>query len=124
MMGIIGQDIYLVVVADCWPRVRTLWTGSVLLSIIISVCIALSAEFGSTDAGNPARARTAIDMIYSGSIRNLLQCHDLGRTIVPPELLPFFLQSKGLAFAMFCKSVVGVVLSEVTPMALENVSRR
>ncbi|KAI9154880.1 High-affinity glucose transporter [Paramyrothecium foliicola] len=123
MMGIIGQIIYLVFVADRWPRVTTLWTGSVVLSVMISICMALSAQFGDADAGNPAGARGAIAMIFLYSACYAIFFNAM-IWVVPSELFPFFLRSKGLAFAVFTKSVVGIVLSQVTPIALANVSWR
>ncbi|KAF7557625.1 hypothetical protein G7Z17_g588 [Cylindrodendrum hubeiense] len=123
MMGIIGQIFYLVVVADRWPRVRTLWTGSVVLSVMISICMALSAQFGSADSGNPAGARGAIAMIFLYSASYAIFFNAM-IWVVPSELFPFFLRSKGLAFAVFCKATVGIVLSQITPIALENVGWR
>ena len=41
---------------------------------------------------------------------------------VPSELFPFFLRSKGLGFAVFCRAVCGIVLAQITPSALEAVS--
>ena len=38
MMGIIGQIIYLTVVADRWPRKVTLWAGSIVLATAIAIC--------------------------------------------------------------------------------------
>ncbi|KPM35791.1 hypothetical protein AK830_g10780 [Neonectria ditissima] len=123
MMGIIGQIIYLVVVADRWPRARTLWTGSVVLSVMISICMALSAEFGSAEDGNPAGARGAIAMIFLYSASYAIFFNAM-IWVVPSELFPFFLRSKDLAFAVFCKATVGIVLSQITPVALANVSWR
>lgn len=42
----------------------------------------------------------------------------------PRWLVPFFLRSKGLGAAVFVQSVVAIVLSQVTPPALANVSWR
>lgn len=123
MMGIIGQIFYLVVVADRWPRARTLWTGSIVLSVMISTCMALSAEFGSAEDGNPAGARGAIAMIFLYSASYAIFFNAM-IWVVPAELFPFFLRSKGLAFAVFCKATVGIVLSQITPIALANVSWR
>lgn len=123
MMGIIGQIIYLTVVADRWPRVTTLWTGSVTLSVMISICMALSAEFGSADSGNPAGARGAIAMIFLYSACYAIFFNAM-IWVVPSELFPFFLRSKGLAFAVFSKSVIAIVLSQITPVAIAEVSWR
>lgn len=121
MMGIIGQVIYLVVVADKWPRVRTLWSGSLVLSIMIAICMALSAQFG--DGSNEAGARAAIAFIFLYSMSYAIFFNAM-IWVVPSELFPFFLRSKGLAFAVFSKAVVAIVLSQITPVALANVSWR
>ncbi|KAF4983464.1 hypothetical protein FZEAL_1193 [Fusarium zealandicum] len=123
MMGVIGQVIYLVVVADKWPRVRTLWIGSIVLSCMIALCMALSAEFGSKSAGNEAGARAAIACIFIYSMCYAIFFNAMV-WVVPSELFPFFLRTKGLAFAVACKSVVAIVLSQITPIALEQVSWR
>ncbi|VUC31216.1 unnamed protein product [Clonostachys rosea] len=123
MMGIIGQIIYLTVVADRWPRVRTLWIGSVLLSVMIAVCMALSAQYGSADSQNENGARGAIAMIFLYSALYAVFFNAMV-WVVPSELFPFFLRSKGLAFAVFTKSVIAIALSQITPIAIKNVSWR
>ncbi|CAH0032611.1 unnamed protein product [Clonostachys rhizophaga] len=123
MMGIIGQIIYLTVVADRWPRVRTLWIGSVLLSVMIAVCMALSAQYGSKDSQNENGARGAIAMIFLYSALYAVFFNAMV-WVVPSELFPFFLRSKGLAFAVFTKSVIAIALSQITPIAIKNVSWR
>jgi hypothetical protein len=44
--------------------------------------------------------------------------------VVPSELFPFFLRTKGLSFAVFIKAIVAIVLSQITPVAIANVSWR
>lgn len=123
MMGILGQVIYLVVVADRWPRTRTLWGGSLVLSAMIAICMALSAQFGDTENPNAAGARGAIASIFIYSLCYAIFFNAM-IWVVPSELFPFFLRSKGLAFAVACKSVVAIALSQVTPVAIANVSWR
>lgn len=123
MMGIIGQVIYLVVVADKWPRTRTLWTGSLVLSCMIAICMALSAHFGSVDNDNQAGARAAIASIFIYSMCYAIFFNAI-IWVVPSELFPFFLRTKGLAFAIAVKSVVAIVLSQVTPLAIASVRWR
>jgi sugar porter (SP) family MFS transporter len=123
MMGIIGQLIYLFVVADKWPRTRTLWTGSVVLSVAISICMALSAQFGSSGNKNEAGARAAIAFIFIYSMCYAVFFNAM-IWVVPSELFPFFLRSKGLAFAVASKSVVAIALSQITPLAIASVSWR
>jgi len=122
MMGIIGQIFYLCVVADRWPRSRTLWTGSLVLSAMIAVCMALSSQYGKVGS-NQAGARAAIGFIFIYSACYAVFFNAM-IWVVPSELFPMFLRSKGLAFAVFCKAVVAIVLSQITPLALAAVSWR
>jgi len=121
MMGIFGQIFYLVVVADKWPRTRTLWTGSLALSTMIAICMALSATFGAGGNQDGARAAIAFIFIYSFCYAVFFNAMIW---VVPSELFPFFLRTKGLAFAVFAKAVVAIVLSQITPIAIANVSWR
>ncbi|KAF5987588.1 putative transporter [Fusarium bulbicola] len=44
--------------------------------------------------------------------------------VVPSELFPKFFRSKGMAFSLPSKSVVAIALSQITPLALAEVSWR
>ncbi|KAK1676213.1 general substrate transporter [Colletotrichum godetiae] len=123
MMGILGQVIYLFVVADRWPRTRTLWSGSLVLSAMIALCMALSAVYGNKDNDNAAGARAAIGAIFLYSMCYAIFFNAM-IWVVPSELFPFFLRTKGLAFAVAAKSVTAIVLSQVTPLAIASVSWR
>lgn len=123
MMGFIGQIIYLFVVADKWPRARTLWTGSVVLAVMISICMALSAVYGSKSNDNLAGAQGAIAFIFLYSACYAVFFNGMV-WVVSSELFPFFLRSKGLAIAVFIKAVVAIVLSQITPLAVASVSWR
>lgn len=123
MMGVIGQIFYLVVVADKWPRTRTLWSGSVVLSMMLAICMALSSQYGSRSNDNQAGARAAIAFIFLYSMSYAIFFNAM-IWVVPSELFPFFLRSKGLAFAVFTKAIVAIVLSQITPIALAEVSWR
>lgn len=123
MMGILGQVIYLLVVADKWPRTRTLWSGSLVLSVMIAICMALSAQFGTGGSSNQAGARGAIASIFIYSMCYAIFFNAM-IWVVPSELFPFFLRTKGLAFAVAVKSVTAIVLSQITPVAIANVSWR
>ncbi|KAJ0316420.1 hypothetical protein Brms1b_005450 [Colletotrichum noveboracense] len=123
MMGIIGQVIYLAVVADRWPRTRTLWSGSLVLSAMIALCMALSAVYGNKDNDNAAGARAAIAAIFVYSMCYAVFFNAM-IWVVPSELFPFFLRTKGLAFAVATKSVTAIVLSQITPLAIASVSWR
>lgn len=123
MMGIIGQVIYLFVVADKWPRTRTLWSGSLVLSVMIALIMALSAVFGSRTNQNQDGARAAIAFIFIYSMCYAIFFNAM-IWVVPSELFPFFLRTKGVAFAVASKSIVAIVLSQITPLAIANVSWR
>lgn len=123
MMGVIGQIIYLVVVADKWPRTRTLWSGSIVLSTMIAICMALSAQYGSKTNKNAAGAQAAIAFIFLYSMGYAIFFNAM-IWVVPSELFPFFLRSKGLAFAVFIKAIAAIVLSQITPIAIAQVSWR
>lgn len=122
IMGVVGQVIYLVAVADKWPRTRTLWVGSIFLCVMISICMALSAQFpaGTTSIAGP-RAAIAFIFIYSCGYAVFFNAMVW---VVPSELFPFFLRTKGLGLAVFSKSVVAIVLAQITPVAIQNVGWR
>ena len=123
MMGVIGQIIYLTIVVDKWPRTRTLWNGSLVLAIMLSICMALSSQFGSKGNTNDTGARAAIAFIFLYSMSYAIFFNAM-IWVVPSELFPFFLRSKGLAFAVFVKAIVAIVLSQITPIAIASVSWR
>ncbi|KAK6836027.1 transporter (major facilitator superfamily) [Apiospora arundinis] len=123
LMGVIGQAFYLVVVADRWPRARTLSTGSVVLAALIAVCMALSAVYGQENNTNLDGARGAIAFIFIYSAAYAVFFNGTV-WVVCSELFPFFLRSRGIAISVFMQSVVAIVLSQITPIALAQVSWR
>ncbi|KAF5607635.1 high-affinity glucose transporter [Fusarium pseudoanthophilum] len=116
-MGLIGTIIYLGIVADRWPRARTLWTGSLALSVSIAICMALSATHGQAGESNMTGARASIAFIFIYSATFAIFFNAM-IWVVPSELIPTFFRSKGMAFAVSSKSVVAIVLSQITPLAL------
>ncbi|KAJ5757231.1 hexose carrier protein [Penicillium nucicola] len=123
IMGVLGQVIYLFFAADKWPRTRTLWVGSGFLSVMIAICMALSALYGDASTGNISGARAAIAMIFLYSCGYAV-FFNATIWVVPSEILPFSLRAIGMALAVFCKSVSAIVLSQITPTALQNVGWR
>lgn len=97
MMGIFGQIFYITVVADKWPRTRTLWTGSLTLCTAISICMALSATYGAGGTANQAGARAAIAFIFIYSFIYAVFFNAM-IWVVPSELFPFFLRTKGTRY--------------------------
>lgn len=123
IMGVLGQVIYLFIAADRWPRTRTLWVGSIFLSIMVAICMALSASYGSTSSTNIGGARAAIAMIFLYSCGYAV-FFNATIWVVPSELFPFFLRSTGMGLAVFTKAVAAIILSQITPTALQNVGWR
>ena len=123
IMGVLGQVIYLFCAADKWPRTRTLWVGSIFLSAMIAICMALSAVYGDEDNSNVNGARAAIAMIFLYSCGYAV-FFNATIWVVPSELFPFFLRSTGMGLGVFSKSVAAIVLSQITPTAMENVGWR
>ncbi|XDG08390.1 hypothetical protein ABKA04_008005 [Annulohypoxylon sp. FPYF3050] len=123
MMGVIGQVIYLAFVADKWPRARTMWTGSLVLCVMIAICMALSAVYGEQSSGNLSGSRGAIAFIFLYSMAYAIFFNAIV-WVLSAELFPFFLRSKGVAVAVFVKAVVAIVLSQITPLAIAAVSWR
>jgi hypothetical protein len=123
IMGVLGQVIYLFCAADKWPRTRTLWVGSIFLSAMISICMALSAVYGDENNSNVNGSRAAIAMIFLYSCAYAV-FFNATIWVVPSELFPFFLRSTGMGLAVFSKSVAAIVLSQITPTAMENVGWR
>ncbi|GLI73614.1 hypothetical protein PoHVEF18_001834 [Penicillium ochrochloron] len=122
IMGVIGQLIYLFIAADRWPRVRTLWVGSIFLSAMVAICMALSAIYGSgTTNVNGARGAIAMIFIYSAGYAVFFNAMVW---VIPSELFPFILRSAGMGLCVFTKSVAAIILSQITPVALENVGWR
>ncbi|KAG9501922.1 hypothetical protein J7337_007626 [Fusarium musae] len=122
-MGVIGTIIYLGIAADRGPRARTLWTGSLGLSVSIAICVALSATYGQAGESNMAGSRASIAFIFIYSATFAI-FFDAVIWVVPSELFPTFLRSNGIAFAVSSKSVVAIVLSQITPLALAEVTLR
>jgi hypothetical protein len=89
---------------------------------MLGICMALSAEFGQGST-NIAGARATIAFIFLYSMTYAI-FFNAASWVVASELFPFFLRSKGLGAAVFVQSVVAIVLSQVTPPALANVSWR
>ena len=89
---------------------------------MISIIIALSAEFpaGTKDPSGP-RAAIAFIFIYSFGYALFFNAMVW---VVPVELFPFFLCSKALGLAVFCKAVVAIVLAQITPVPIQEVHWR
>ncbi|KAI8714922.1 PA14 domain-containing protein [Fusarium sp. LHS14.1] len=118
-MGVIGQVISLTLIADKWKRTTTLWMGCLVLAINLAICMALSAEF--SDGSNLAASRATIAFIFLYSC-----CYGIFFNstvwVVASEILPVFLRSKALGLAAFYQRVASIVVSQITPIAMNNIS--
>jgi dipeptide/tripeptide permease len=90
---------------------------------MIAICMALSSVYGSENNSNLSGARAAIAMIFIYSCGYAV-FFNATIWVVPSELFPFFLRSTGMGLAVFSKSVAAIVLSQITPTAMENVGWR
>ncbi|KAF5640214.1 high-affinity glucose transporter [Fusarium sp. NRRL 25303] len=125
IIGITGRQSLLVsgIYGFMGPRAPTLWTGSLALSMSISICMALSATYSQARETNMAGARASIAFIFIYSATFAIFFNTM-IWVVPSELFPTFLRSKGMAFAVSSKSIVAIILSQITPLALKEVSWR
>lgn len=85
--------------------------------------MALSASYGHQGRGNIGGARSAIAMIFLYSCGYAV-VFNATIWVVPSEMFPFFLRSTGMGLAVFSKAVAAIVLSQVTPAALQNIGWR
>lgn len=83
----------------------------------------LSARYGSAAGTNANGARAAIAFIFIYSTVFAMFFNSM-IWVVPSELFPMFLRSKGLAFAVSIKSLIAIVLSQITPIALTDIKWR
>lgn len=92
------------------------------MSITLAICMALSAEF---PAGSPNKSGgyAAIGFIFIYSIVFALFFNAMIYT-VSAELFPHFLRSKGMSLAVWVKSIIAIVISQITPVALKNINWR
>ena len=83
--------------------------------------MALSAEFG--DGSNQAASRATIAFIFIYSA-----CYAIffNSTIwvVGSEMWPVFLRSNGMAFGTFVQGVWAIVLTQISPIAMDNIGWR
>ncbi|KAL2284703.1 hypothetical protein FJTKL_08787 [Diaporthe vaccinii] len=104
-----------------WRRTTTLWVGCLVLAIMLAICEALSAQF--SDGSNQAASRTTIAFIFLYSAFFAIFFNST-MWVVSSELLPVFIRSSGLAVGTFASGVASIVISQITPVALENISWR
>ncbi len=99
---------------------RYLGIGSLLMAVTLAICMALSARFPSGST-NKAGGYAAIAFIFLNSLTFSIFFNALIYA-ASSELFPHFLRSKGMSLAVLCKAVVAIVLSQITPIAIKNIS--
>ncbi|KAI5864822.1 hypothetical protein GGS23DRAFT_619474 [Durotheca rogersii] len=121
-----GQQALLIsgpfILADKWPRARTMWSGSLVLCGMISICMALSAVYENQSNSNLASAREAIVFIFLYSMCYAIFFNGIV-WVVCSELFPFF-WTKDASVAVYSKTAVAIVLSRITPLVIANVGWR
>lgn len=81
--------------------------------------MAMSAEFAS-GAENKAAARATIGFIYMYSAFFAIFFNST-MWVLPSELMPVFLRAKGMGVSTFTLGVSSIVVSQVTPAALDSI---
>jgi len=89
--------------------------------VILSVAMAMSAQFSHQT--NQAAARTTIGFIYMYSAFFALFFNST-MWVLPSELLPVFLRSQGMGLSTFTLGVSSIVVSQITPYALDGIGWR
>ncbi len=82
--------------------------------------MALSAEF-PRGSSNKAGGYAAIAFIFLYSFCFAFFFNGLIYA-VSSELFPHFLRSKGMSLAVWTKAVIAIVISQITPIALKDIS--
>ncbi|KAF8846630.1 general substrate transporter [Acephala macrosclerotiorum] len=121
IMGVIGQALNLWLVADKWPRVRTLVIGCIVLACELSILMALSAKYGH--GGNLAGASAGIAFIFIFSASYALFFNST-TYIVAAEVLPQHLRSYGMGIAFSCQGISSLWLGQITPIAFAAITWR
>ena len=83
--------------------------------------MALSAQF--SDGSNLAASRATIAFIFLYSCCYAVFFNST-TWVISSELLPIFLRSRGLGLATFCNGVASIVMSQITPVAMDNINWR
>ncbi|KAF8847656.1 MFS general substrate transporter [Acephala macrosclerotiorum] len=113
-MGVIGQAINMLFVADKWPRVRTMWVGCISTVVMLVLIMILSRFYGDGSNVNGARAGIACIFIYSGQFAVFFNSTIFG---LLAELFPLHLRGYGVSIAGVAQSVTIIWLSQITPIA-------
>jgi len=118
-MGLIGQIINLLGISDKWPRVRTMWIGSLVLAACLSLLMALSKFYGDGSDISGARAGIAFIFIYSAVYAIFF--NSTINTVIA-EIFPVHLRGYGMSLCAFATGVTTLWLGQVTPYAFDAIS--
>ncbi|KAH8761351.1 general substrate transporter [Hyaloscypha sp. PMI_1271] len=113
-MGVIGQAINMLFVADKWPRVRTMWVGCLVTVVMLVLILVLSRFYGDGSNINGARAGIAFIFLYSGQFAVFFNSTIFG---LLAELFPLHLRGYGVSIAGVTQSITIIWLSQITPIA-------
>ncbi|KAH7147349.1 sugar transporter [Fusarium sp. MPI-SDFR-AT-0072] len=118
-MGIIGQVINMAFVSDKWPRKRTMWLGSLVLTTFLVLLTIMSRFYGDSNHLAGAAAGVAFIFLYSACYAIFFNSTVW---VVVSEIFPQHLRGNGNAFAVFSMSVINIWLSQITPYAFEAIA--
>ncbi|KAN0117785.1 general substrate transporter [Hyaloscypha variabilis] len=104
---------------DKWGRRKFLITGSILMSICLSIITACTAQH----AGKPIVSGVGIAFLYLFLV-SFAVCWVPNQALYPSEILAFNARGKGLAFYNLTRNVVLVINTYVPPIAIASVSWR
>jgi MFS family permease len=120
LMGFIGQLGGLFILADRWPRVRTLYVGCTVNGIMLSILMPLSKAYGESQQGQSgSRAGVAFIFLYSGFNAAFLNGT---MYVVASELFPLYLRTYGNSLAIFAMSAGQLLMTEITPLAFDAIA--
>lgn len=88
---------------------------------MLAICEALSAKFA--DGTNETASRTTIAFIFLYSAFYAIFFNSTV-WVVTSELLPVFIRSAGLAMGTFSLGVASIIISQITPIAMDTIAWR
>ncbi|TVY85117.1 MFS glucose transporter mfs1 [Lachnellula suecica] len=107
--------------ADKWPRVRTLTVGCLALAVELSILMALSATYGDGHSKAGSGAGIAFIFIFSASYALFFNSTAY---VVSAEILPQHLRSYGMGVAFACQGISSLWLGQITPIAFAAIHWR
>ncbi|EXJ82343.1 hypothetical protein A1O3_06156 [Capronia epimyces CBS 606.96] len=118
VLGPLGQALNFWVVADKWPRTRTLYVGIASLTVCLVVLTPISAVYG--DGSNESASSAGVAFIFLYSFLNALFLNSTPY-IVASELFPYHLRGYGSSIAIFTQACAQILITQVTPLAFKAI---